>query len=270
MTMDWTTLLGLVAGLVLTVVSIVIDGEIGPFLHLPSAVLVLGGSLAATVISFSAEQLRNVPAVLRVAFEKRTHPEARVVERLVGLAQKARREGLLALEDEVDPDEDPFLHRGLQLVVDGADPEMVRNILEIELIALEERHRMGQSMFQTLGTYAPAFGMMGTLVGLIQMLRSLDDPSQLGPAMALAILTTLYGVLLANLVFLPIAAKLKLKSNKEIQLNEVVVEGILSIQAGENPRIIERKLSAFLGVKERENAAQSSEEPRRAAIADVS
>lgn len=268
--MDLTTLFGLVGGFILTIVAIVLDGELGPFLHLPSVVLVLGGSLAATVISFSSEQLRSFPGVLRVAFEKRTHPEQQVVERLVGLAQKARREGLLALEDEVDPDEDPFLHRGLQLVVDGADPEMVRNILEIELIALEERHRMGQSLFQTMGTYAPAFGMMGTLIGLIQMLRSLHDPSQLGPAMALAIITTLYGVVLANLVFLPIAAKLKLKSSQEIQLNEVVVEGILSIQAGENPRMIERKLSAFLGVKDREGRAESAEEPRRAAIADVS
>lgn len=244
--MDWTTVIGLAIGLVITVVSITLEGDLGPFLHLPSFVLVLGGTLAATIAGSSAAQIRSLPAVARVAFEKRAGSGENVVARLVALANKARREGLLALEDEVAESDDPFLYRGVQLVVDGADPEMVRSILEIELTALEERHRAGQQMFLAMGSYAPAFGMLGTLVGLIQMLRSLDNPDAIGPGMALALITTLYGVVMANLCFLPIAEKLKRKSAFEIQEKEVMIEGVLSIQAGENPRMIERKLLAFL------------------------
>lgn len=267
--MDWTTVLGLMFGFVLTVVAIVIDGTLGPFLHLPSMVLVLGGTIAATVTSFSGEQLRNIPAILRVALVKQVREEQRVLDLMVRLANIARREGLLALEEAVDEEEDPFLQRGIQLVVDGADPEMVRNILEIELIALEERHRTGQQIFRTLGGYAPAFGMLGTLIGLIQMLRNLNDPDQIGPGLALALVTTFYGVILANVVFLPIATKLEKKSALETQLKEVMIEGVLSIQAGENPRMIERKLQAFLR-SSRSGEEGGAQQAGQAVMADAS
>lgn len=260
--MDLTTVGGIVLGTVLIILSIVLNGDITPFVDLRSLLLVLGGTLGATLITHSSKQILNVPKVLRVAFKKPTQQAGELVDTLVALATRARREGLLALEDAVGEDADPFLRTGIQLVVDGADPEMVRNILEIELNALEERHRAGAQVFATMGSYAPAFGMLGTLVGLIQMLRNLSDPSGIGPGMALALLTTLYGAILAYLIFNPIAGKLRTKSVQETRFKEVIIEGVLSIQAGENPRMIERKLWAFLGPQyraEQENAQESRE-----------
>lgn len=266
--MDLTTVAGLFLGTILLILAIVLDGDMTPFLDLRSILLVLGGTFGATLITHSHRQILNVPKVLRVAFQQPTQRAGELVDTLVALATRARREGLLALEDAVGDDDDPFLRTGIQLVVDGADPEMVRNILEIELDALEERHRAGQQVFETLGTYAPAFGMLGTLVGLIQMLRNLSDPEAIGPGMALALLTTLYGAILAYLIFNPIAGKLKNKSVQETRFKEVIIEGILSIQAGENPRMIERKLWAFLGPQYR-NDHQETQESREPVTADV-
>jgi chemotaxis protein MotA len=157
------------------------------------------------------------------------------------------------LEDAAYQVEDDFLKKGILLIVDGTDPELVRNILETELAFLEDRHKTGQSIFETMGALAPAFGMIGTLIGLIRMLRNLNNPEAIGPGMAVALLTTFYGALLANLVFIPVAGKLKIRSNEEILNKEVMIEGMLSIQAGENPRIIEEKLKAFLAPKIRES-----------------
>lgn len=174
-------------------------------------------------------------------------------------AEKARREGLLALEQDVMEINDPFLQKGIQLVVDGTDPELVRNILETKLTFLEERHQKGRGLFSTMGQLAPSFGLIGTLIGLIQMLSQLDDPTNLGSGMAVALITTLYGALLANLLFNPLAGKLRIRSLEEVLLKEVMIEGVLSIQAGENPRIVREKLNAFLAT-ERERIA--SEAPR--------
>ena len=152
----------------------------------------------------------------------------------------------MALEEEADNLDDAFLQKGIRLVVDGTDPETVRQILDIEVTFLEERHQSGQQVFEFMGQVAPAFGMVGTLVGLIIMLGHLDEPSMIGPAMAVALITTFYGVVLSNLVFLPIAGKLRVKSAEEVLLREMMIEGILSIQAGENPHIVEQKLESFL------------------------
>jgi len=183
-------------------------------------------------------------------FAKTMHP-AELIKTLVQFTQKARREGLLALEDEAASVEDAFLSKGVQLVVDGTDPELVRSILETELSFLENRHRTGAAMFETMASLAPSFGMVGTLIGLIQMMGTLDDPEKIGPGMAVALVTTFYGTILANLVFTPLAGKLKVRSAEEILLREVMIEGILSIQAGDNPRIVEEKLNAFLAPKVR-------------------
>ncbi|NLG69786.1 MAG: motility protein A [Firmicutes bacterium] len=250
--MDITTILGIVIGLGLIGGAILIGGSLRPDLDPASFVLVLGGTIAATIANYSGAQLRNAWRVLRIAATGRPLDPEHFIRLIVSLAEKARREGLLAMEEEAERLSDPFLRKGIQLVVDGTDPELVRNILDIELTFIEERHRQGQALFESLGGYAPAFGMIGTLVGLIRMLGRLDDPSTVGPALALALLTTLYGALLAYLVFNPIAGKLRVKNEQETMVRQIMIEGVLSIQAGENPRIVEEKLRSFLPPADRQ------------------
>ena len=222
--MDLSTLIGIVSGMLLIIVSIMLSGNLLAFFDVASIMIVLGGTIAATLVSFPIPQVKDI----------------------INLANKARKEGLLSLEEATDALEDEFLKKGLMLVVDGTDPELVRNLLETELDFIEQRHKAGQSLFESMATSAPGFGMIGTLIGLINMLGSLDDPTTIGPSMAVALITTLYGSLFANLFFAPMANKLRVKSGEEILEREIMVEGLLSIQAGENPRIIEEKLKAFL------------------------
>lgn len=244
--MDFTTILGIVVGLGLIGGAIMYGGSIRQYLDLPSFLLTMGGTVAATIINYQGAQLRNAWRVLRIAASGRRLDPEEFIRLIVRLAEKARREGLLAMEEEAEQIKDPFLRKGIQLVVDGTDPELVRNIMDIELTFIEERHRQGQALFESLAVYAPAFGMIGTLVGLIRMLGKLSDPASVGPAMALALLTTLYGALAAYLVFNPIAGKLRVKNEEETMVRQIMIEGVLSIQAGENPRIVEEKLRSFL------------------------
>jgi len=244
--MDLATLIGLLIGVVLVAGAILLEGDAIIYISLNSVMIVLGGTLAATMISFTLNEVANVFKILGVAFAGKKTDMDEVTNILVGFAEKARREGLLALEEEVEPLDNDFLKKGVQLVVDGTDPQLVRNILETKITFVEERHRKGQEIFNNMGTFSPAFGMIGTLIGLIRMLSALEDPESIGSGLATALLTTLYGTLFANLIFLPIAGKLKVKSEEEIMIKEVMIEGILSIQAGENPRIVEEKLQAFL------------------------
>ena len=220
------------------------------FLSLESIMIVVGGTLAGTMISYSWEKLAKLPSLIRVIFSRSTMESDEIIDLLVGFAEKARREGLLALEQDVMEVEDDFLQKGIQLVVDGTDPELVRNILETKLTFLEERHREGQGILKKMGQLSPAFGMIGTLIGLVQMLTDLDDPDEIGQGMATALITTLYGAMMANLLFIPMAGKLESSSQEEVLMKEVMIEGILSIQAGENPRIVEEKLTAFLASEE--------------------
>jgi len=244
--MDLSLLLGLVLGFGLIIASIALSGHIGAYWNFQSVLITLGGSLAATMVNFSMKELASAISVLKIAFtHKETNPQE-IIATIVRFAEISRREGLLALEERAQGLNEPFLQKGIQLVVDGTDPELVRGILEIELSYMEERHEIGQRIFERIGGYCPAFGMTGTLIGLIMMLQKLEDPRTLGIGMAVALITTLYGVILANLVFLPIADKLRLKSSKEVLVKEIMIEGILSIRAGENPRIVEEKLNAFL------------------------
>ena len=244
--MDVSTVLGIVMGFGFIVGAIAFGGSVRQYLDLPSFVLVAGATVAATLVNYRFDQVIGALRLLGVAAgQRRFDPEA-IIALVVRLAEKARREGLLAMEEEAERITDPFLRKGIQLVVDGTDPELVRNIMEIELTFIEERHRRGQALFESLALYAPAFGMVGTLVGLVRMLSKLNDPSTVGPALALALLTTLYGALLAYLVFTPIAGKLRVKNEDEVMVREMMIEGVLSIQAGENPRIVEEKLRSFL------------------------
>lgn len=250
--MDLATIVGLIAGAVIFGAVALLGGNVGVFISVQSVLVVFGGTLAGVMISYTFEDLKNVPNLLRVSFQDDNLESEHVIENLVNFAEKARREGLLALEDDASKMEDEFLQKGIQLVVDGTDPELVRNILETKLTFLQERHAKGRGIFATMGELAPAFGMIGTLIGLIQMLSQLDDPDQLGGGMAVALITTLYGALLANWIFIPLSKNLETQSNHEIHVKEVIIEGILSIQAGENPRIVKEKLHAFLSEGEKQ------------------
>ncbi len=268
-TLDISTLIGLIAGVLVLIGAVIIEGNVDMYLNIPSVLIVIGGTVAATLISYPLEQVFSLTKTTSNAFKYKNIDPAATINLLVNLAEKARKEGLLALEDDVQEMDNDFLQKGVQLVVDGTDPELVRSILETELSFQEERHKIGQNIFRTMGTFAPAFGMAGTLIGLVAMLDQLDDPDAIGPGMALALLTTLYGMVAANLIFLPIANKLEIKSNDEVLLKEVMLEGMLSIQAGENPRIVEEKLKAFLAPSSRDALAEEEEEEVVDADAEV-
>ncbi len=237
---------GIMVGFVLVFYAIFSGGDLRSFLDFDSFLITVGGTLGATIAAYPWETIKNIPKVLRNLDAKKLAEPRAIIALLVGYAEKARREGLLALEDDVEEMDEPFLQKGIQLIVDGTDPELVRSILETELSFIEDRHSANAAVFDTMAALAPGFGMLGTLIGLIQMLQSLDDPSNIGSGMAVALVTTFYGSLISNLFCTPIANKLRTNSRAEILLKEVMIEGILSIQAGENPRIVEEKLKAFL------------------------
>ncbi|MBC7338348.1 MAG: flagellar motor protein [Firmicutes bacterium] len=244
--MDVTTGLGMVVAVAALIVSVFMEGGHLSSLFNPSAlVIILGGTLGATVMSYSPGELARVPSLLAAAFFGRDPPMAEVIDTLVGYAEKARREGLLVLQEYVHEGDDPFLVRGLNLVIDGADPEAVRSILETDLAVKEKEYQTEAGIFETAGGYAPTMGIIGTVMGLVHVLGNLQDTSRLGPAIAVAFLATFYGIASANLIWLPIAAKLKLRARKMVAQKELMLEGILSIQAGENPRMVREKLEVF-------------------------
>lgn len=249
--MDISTLAGIISGVALMIIGIRINGSLDSYYDLPSIMIVLGGTISAIMVSYPFDRLKNFFKVTKKLFKNSVEKPQDIINMIIELANIARKEGLLALEEAAYRIGDPFLQKGMLLIVDGTDPELVRNILETELNFIEERHSESQGIFETAGALAPAFGMIGTLIGLINMLRDLDDPSTLGPSMSVALVTTFYGSILANLFFIPMAVKLKHRSSREILMKEIMLEGMLSIQAGENPRIIEEKLKAFLPPNER-------------------
>jgi chemotaxis protein MotA len=244
--MDVATLAGLVSGFLLLYATIILNGPFWLFFNLPAAACVLGGTLASLLVNFPMARLLGVVAVLKNAFFVKETPTEDLINTLVDLSITARREGILALENHGALAGDEFLARGLQLAVDGSDPDLIKDILSTEITFLEERHAMGVAVVEAAAAYGPAYGMIGTLIGLVQMLANLSDPALIGPSMAVAILTTLYGAIQANLVCLPCAGKLKLRTALELLHKEVIIEGILSIQSGDNPRVVEQKLKAFV------------------------
>lgn len=244
--MDAGSILGIVAGIALLSYAIGADGGLGAFWNLPAVMITLGGTIAATLINYRLGQVLGSFAVVKNVFFSRQISAPEVISLMVDYATRARREGLLALDRELAEVPDPFLARGLQLVVDGTDSELTRAILETDLYSLEQRHRAGQSIFDTMGSLAPSFGLVGTLIGLIKMLRTLHDPSSIGPGMSVALLTTFYGTLFAFLICIPLAGKLRVCHEEEWQVKQIMIEGLLAIQAGHNPRLVEQKLRAYL------------------------
>ncbi|ATY83956.1 motility protein A [Kyrpidia spormannii] len=251
--MDFASVFGMIAGIGALVTAFVLEGgDIYALFQGTAALIVFGGTFAATVVGLSRDQIRAIPALLKVAFFGKTKDPHRLIRDLVELAGTARKEGLLALEERIEEFEDPFMKQGIQLIVDGVDPELVRTMLETDVQFLENRHRQGVAIFESAGGYAPTMGILGTVMGLVHVLSNLSDVQSLGPLIATAFIATLYGVASANLIYFPIATKLKLRSEEEIMIRELIIEGVLSIQAGENPTLLGQKLKAFLPPKWRE------------------
>lgn len=252
--MDLATLVGLILGFVLVMFGTIVTG-LSPLdlFHIPSIFITLGGGTTASVIASPLSTFFNFTRFTRFAFSPRKTDIAALILTLVNFSERARREGLLSLEDDLVNLDEPFLKKGIQLVVDGTDPELVRNILDTEMENIRNRHQQGIKFWGDLGFFLPAFGMLGTLIGLIQMLKNLGggDPTAIGNGMAAALLTTLYGSIASNLVALPIMKKLTLRDEDEMTIKAIMIEGILSIQSGDNPRIVKDKLSSFLPPAER-------------------
>lgn len=258
---DLTTIIGLVIGTTLVTVSIIFEGDLAAFWNPSGLMITVGGSFGALLVSFRADEIKTVAQVTKKVFIRQDSSILDLHTRFVDLAQKARREGLLVLEDELDEIEDDFLRNGLQMVIDGFEPDNIRNILNAELSSLESRHDLGQNLYRSWGALSPAFGMIGTLIGLVLMLAKLDDPSAIGPGMAVALLTTLYGSLLANLVFLPMAGKLSIYSEEEIRLKEIIIEALLALQSGINPRLLQEQIKSYFSPKEKKLLEDASKSP---------
>lgn len=249
--MDLATIIGIILSFGLVTSAIMFGGSILVFVSIPSALIVLGGTLGATLVNYPLNQILGVVGVVKNAFFSGLDAPSVIIDRFMDYANRARREGILSLEPVIKEIDDIFLRKGLQLTVDGLEPQAIQEILETEISYLEERHETGADIINAFGSFAPALGMIGTVLGLVQMLQTMNDPSTIGPAMAVALITTFYGALLANLVFLPLAGKLKHRSKEEVLIKEMVMEGVLAISKGENPRIIEEKLSSYLPPKNR-------------------
>ena len=256
--MDLATLTGIIIGVICIAIPIFSGNTPGTFYDISSIFIVLGGGLASTLISYRVKEILKIMKVVANAFSSKEIDLESTIKLLVELSQKARREGLLSLEADQEDIEDDFINHSV--IVDGVEPEMIAESLDLELENMSLRHDRGQGLFRTMGALFPAWGMIGTLIGLINLLKSLDNPDAIGPAMALALVTTLYGSLLAHFICNPIANKLSIKSEEEIQQKEMIIEGILSIQAGENPRIMEHKLKTFLSAEQRKNYEAKNKE----------
>ena len=249
--MDLATVIGILSGFGLVIVAMASGGGLAWFIDGPSAMIVFGGTFGAVLINYPISDVLGVLQVAKNAFRGKEQHATDVINQLVEMSKISRREGIISLQDMIKKTRDPFLIKAINLVVDGVDPTHVAEILETELDFIGERHRLGAEIFTTMGNFAPAMGLVGTLIGLVQMLKQMNNPSSIGPAMAVALITTFYGVILANLVFLPIAGKLRTKSSQELLLKQLIINGILSIQSGDNPRVLEQKLQSYIAPSER-------------------
>jgi chemotaxis protein MotA len=249
---DTLTRTGIIFALICVVLSMMLDGGNPAVLFkLPALVLVFGGTIAASIAGVVKADAKNVRSTVKKAFKSTVRDPDEDIQRMVGLAEVARREGLLALERAAEGVEDPFFKKGIELTVDGTDPEEIRDIMEGEIESQRERHQAGIKFFTDMGGFSPTLGILGTVIGLVHVLANINSPGTLGPAIASAFTATLWGVLMANLVWLPISNKLRRVSELEINSRRLVLDGILAIQAGSSPRMIEARLLSYLPQKER-------------------
>jgi chemotaxis protein MotA len=250
--MDIATIAGILFGLVVVIGAIVAGGGWQAFVHMPSLCITIGGMLCATLIHFSLPQFLRIFSIVKKTIVAKIPSEPELIQQMVNYAAINRRDGALALEQEIHKVNDLFFIKGLQMLVDGQEAENIRELMSMEIQYLQERHSSGKKILEFMGTAAPAFGMIGTLIGLVQMLRNLSSPEAIGGGMATALLTTFYGAFAANLIFIPLAGKLGIYSQKETTAMEMIIEGICSISQGENPTIVREKLHAFVSKSRRE------------------
>ena len=249
--MDLATILGMVVSFGLIVAALAAGGDPLIFIDIPSVLIVFGGTIGATLTHYPLGTVLKIGMVIRKTLVSKIPTSNLIIDQFMDYANRARREGILALEPIVKGIDEPYLRKSLQLTVDGLEPDAIQNIMETEIGSIEGRHEVGVELLSAMAAYAPALGMIGTVIGLVKMLKSMDDPSAIGPAMAVALITTFYGAVLANLVFLPLVGKLKHRSKEEILIMEMQMEGVLGISRGENPRIIMEKLSSYQPPKDR-------------------
>ena len=255
--MDIATIVGVILGFMVITTAIVSSGGWQIFIHLPSMAITMGGMLCATLIHFSLPQFLRIFSVVKKTIVVKIPPQSELIQKMVNYAAINRRDGALALEQEIRNVNDLFFVKGLQMLVDGQNPEVIRDFMSLEIQNLQGRHSDGKKILEFMGAAAPAFGMIGTLIGLVQMLSNLEDPSGIGTGMATALITTFYGAFSANLVFIPLAGKLGIYSKAETTAMEMIVEGICAIAQGDNPTSVREKMQAFISQGRREEVKVS-------------
>jgi chemotaxis protein MotA len=250
--MDIATIIGVILGFLVVVSAIVVGGGWQSFVHIPSLAITVGGMLCATLIHFSLPQFLGIFSVIKKTIVTKIPSSTELVQNMVNFAAINRRDGALALEQEIPKIHDLFFVKGLQMLVDGQEPDAIRDLMSLEIDNLRDRHSTGKKILEFMGAAAPAFGMIGTLIGLVQMLKNLSSPDQIGAGMAVALLTTFYGAFTANLIFIPLAGKLGIYSKAETTAMEMIVEGVCAIAQGDNPTTIREKMQAFISQSRRE------------------
>lgn len=253
--MDISLIIGWILGTVLLIYGIGI-GQIGSFIDMPSIVIVAGGTVAALIASFPFRMLAQIPKHMGIMLGRKRYDVIAVIDMLVGMAGTARRRGLLILEEQADSIKDPFLRQSVMLIVDAMDAEKIRDVLESEVSVMSDRHEQAAGIYERGSTAAPAFGMIGTLVGLVNMLRGMnmeEGAGGLGKNMSIALISTFYGCIMAQLLFAPMAKKLRLRNDEEVLYKQIIIEGVLSIQAGDNPKYLKEKLLSYLAREQKKN-----------------
>ncbi|ABA88421.1 flagellar basal body stator protein MotA [Syntrophotalea carbinolica DSM 2380] len=251
--MDFSTIAGIAAAFLLMILAISSGGGITLFIDPPSAMIVIGGTIGTTLVHYTFKDMMGTVAIIKKAFFAQRFSSTDRIAQIIDYAGKARKEGILSLQSVTKEVDDPFFLKGLQMAVDGQEPDKLKEMLDSEIEYLEERHDRGSEIMVAMGTYAPAMGMIGTLIGLVQMLQTMNDPSSIGPAMAVALLTTFYGAVIANIICMPMSGKLKNRSSDEVLDKTLIAEGMRSILEGENPRVLEHRLHAFVAPKDRQS-----------------
>ncbi len=250
--MDLSSLVGFLLAFGLIIGSMMMgSAPMSAFIDIPSGMVVVGGAIAATMMCFPLKVMLSIPSIAMKVFLTKPVDVKAIIEQIVSLAETARKDGLLALEGRMEEVTNPFIKLGIQMAVDGSRPEVIEDVMRTDVDAIANRHRDGKGTMDQLGRFAPAYGMIGTLMGLIMMLSDMSDPSGIGAGMAVALITTLYGAIVSNAIFMPFAEKLAINNKNELNSLEVVIRGVMAIQSGENPRVIEQKLYTFLPAKQR-------------------
>lgn len=263
--------IGSIAGLVIAFAGLILGylleahmdfSLLGALIQPSAASIVFGGTIGAVLVSFPLSELKKLPGLMKLVFTQKTYNEVDIINKLAELSEKARKDGLLSLEQDAQTNENEFIRKGLALVVDGIETEVIKDILERESYLNESIYESGAKIFESAGGYGPTMGVIGTVMGMISILKNLSSPEHLGPQISVAFCATLYGVATANLIYLPFASKIKVKAERERMISDLIIEGLLSIQAGENPRIIKEKLNLALLEKMSKGGGSSKEEPK--------